>query len=697
MIQASPTMLLFIAPNTAGVAWAQPDTIPKQLQHPLWMQTSNVIARGADTVFITYGNGIGISIDGGRTFEIRDTGVGGGKDICLTRQGPLWRFDSTGRVEISMTGGLSWSATQSPQIDLKEAGDGVSSDGRRFWYQTADGKNLITSADEGTSWDTLTLGYPYSRIFWADADRGVHYIPEQALCITNDGGRTWDTVVTKHSQQSPVIENGTLDAYPVPEVITVNGGEGTLDISIDTGHTWKFIKLLNLSNLNILWDSLWYATGLSSPPVNATALYRSTNRGTSWNQINYTCPNGPGPLSFGDSLHGTTLGTAQSSDGGYTWDCLDTSAYAMGPPNIYPSGFDASSYYGLAQRFGIKYICLSTDRGSTWSALFPAPSTSFLPMGRRLFFSFSDKAIWTNNFGERFDTLRFDYSGSLAGFIKRAPDGTLWAGDDLELYVSTDTGNSWVNESQNIPYVHDSGQLTYSFLPVDRETGFLKTSSGNVLRTVNAGRSWQQDSIFPKLIMDSRHWYDGRYTSDAGATWNVIAPPPGNGGLFLAVDSMRWLSSGYYTTNAGATWSLIPGFFSAKGISFTVVDSSTAFGGQLWRLDLPWYVKPQQDVTSSVPEIPLEVSASPNPMGESAVLSFTMRNTRQVTVEVSDVLGNKVTTVFSGLLAAGNQSVPISLAGFPAGVYFATIAIGDKDPSAARKDASSTQVKLVKK
>ncbi|HZK76300.1 MAG TPA: T9SS type A sorting domain-containing protein, partial [Candidatus Kapabacteria bacterium] len=635
----------------------------------------------------TYGNGIGFSVDGGRTFEIRDTGVAGGKDICLTREGPLWQFDSNGVLESSITGGLSWNPTPSPQIALTIFNnyDGASSDGRRFWYAATD-SSVITTANYGVSWDTLQLPLN-SYLVWVDTEHGANLVRGVALFITRDGGRTWDTVVTKHSAQPQVVlGGGALQGYPAPGVLVVTGGEGTTDFSTDTGHTWMFTRFLNLSNINILRDSLWYATGLSSPPNSVIALFRSTDRGISWNQVNYTCPNGPGTLAFGDALHGIALGTALTEDGGYTWDCLDTSIYATGPPAMYPSGFDASAYYDVTQWFGVKYICLSTDRGSTWSALFPQPSGSpdFLPVGHHLFFVFPNELIWTNDNGITFDTLSFNYTGSLAGFIKRAPDGTLWAGDDLDLYVSRDNGNSWVSQSENVPYSQDSFQLTYTFLPVDSITGFVKTSDGGILRTTDAGVSWQQDFILPTLIIDSRHWYHemlisghvGTYTSDAGTTWNVVPITPGgyNGGMFFAVDSVRWLLGDYYTTNAGATWVPIPGWNAANGINFTVVDSSTAFGGQLWRLDMPWYIKPQQSVTSAPMTAEPPPAASPNPTSESTTLSFTTPSAGTVKIELFDVLGNKVTGGFSEILGAGNHTHPVSLAGLPAGIYYARIA-----------------------
>src|SRR5665213_775631 len=225
-------------------AMAQPDTIPQLLQQiPFWMQDTYVVARGADTVFITHGNGIGISVDGGRTFEFRDTEMGGGIGICLTRFGPLWQFNSSGVLEQSVTGGLSWQPALSPQTASKNVVDGVSAEGRHFWFQTADRKKIVSTTDEGVSWDTLLFASaPYAPIFdWLDANHGVQLIPYAVLRTTSDGGRTWDTVVSKQSPQPQVqlISQGAAVGYLARGVIDVSiGVGGAYFLSTDTGHTW---------------------------------------------------------------------------------------------------------------------------------------------------------------------------------------------------------------------------------------------------------------------------------------------------------------------------------------------------------------------------------------------------------------------------------------------------------------------------
>jgi len=78
--------------------------------------------------------------------------------------------------------------------------------------------------------------------------------------------------------------------------------------------------------------------------------------------------------------------------------------------------------------------------------------------------------------------------------------------------------------------------------------------------------------------------------------------------------------------------------------------------------------------------------ADPNPTAESTFLSFTTASAGNVKIEVFDALGNKVTGGFSGTLAAGNHTEPVSLVNLPAGVYYARI----------QTEAGTKTIKLVK-
>jgi serine protease AprX len=66
--------------------------------------------------------------------------------------------------------------------------------------------------------------------------------------------------------------------------------------------------------------------------------------------------------------------------------------------------------------------------------------------------------------------------------------------------------------------------------------------------------------------------------------------------------------------------------------------------------------------------------ASPNPIGNGTVISFSTNKEAYVKIEVFDLLGNVVTaTSFESVLQSGNHSVPIATHNLAAGTYYARI------------------------
>jgi hypothetical protein len=79
----------------------------------------------------------------------------------------------------------------------------------------------------------------------------------------------------------------------------------------------------------------------------------------------------------------------------------------------------------------------------------------------------------------------------------------------------------------------------------------------------------------------------------------------------------------------------------------------------------------------AAPSGALAPSLAPNPFGGSGSIAFTMPATGHATVEIYDIRGAKLATIFDGTLAAGRQSIPFTTDGIPDGVYVYSIRAGD--------------------
>lgn len=76
----------------------------------------------------------------------------------------------------------------------------------------------------------------------------------------------------------------------------------------------------------------------------------------------------------------------------------------------------------------------------------------------------------------------------------------------------------------------------------------------------------------------------------------------------------------------------------------------------------------------------LEVSAAPNPFVNQTVVSYNLPNDANVSVEVFDMIGNKISTLVSSYQTKGIYSIPFNARqnGSTSGVYFVKLRVGEE-------------------
>ncbi len=76
----------------------------------------------------------------------------------------------------------------------------------------------------------------------------------------------------------------------------------------------------------------------------------------------------------------------------------------------------------------------------------------------------------------------------------------------------------------------------------------------------------------------------------------------------------------------------------------------------------------------------LSVSAAPNPYVSQTNITYTLPEQSDVTLEVFDMVGNKISTLFTGNQSEGQYNIPFSASqnGYTAGVYFVKLRVGEE-------------------
>ena len=73
----------------------------------------------------------------------------------------------------------------------------------------------------------------------------------------------------------------------------------------------------------------------------------------------------------------------------------------------------------------------------------------------------------------------------------------------------------------------------------------------------------------------------------------------------------------------------------------------------------------------------LGLNVFPNPVMNTAIVNYTLTKSASVSIEVINILGEKVTTILLGTKSASNQEYPINLESLSNGIYFVKLNAGE--------------------
>ncbi len=193
---------------------------------------------------------------------------------------------------------------------------------------------------------------------------------------------------------------------------------------------WELVGLdsMVIKHLYVSGDSIWAGTAVRNGANINAGLFFSSNGGNSWAQIDYTLGNGSIVVmeNLGNGRIYLIKGLSQYSSGGSlykttnngtNWDNINISGYAISWIGVSP--FNSNEIYALDISFFpsgvLNYLYKSTDGGSSWEDISAFPASSH---GSALTFS-------------------FDNTDSMNLYV------TVDTQFNLYLFKSTDKGNNW--------------------------------------------------------------------------------------------------------------------------------------------------------------------------------------------------------------------------------------------------------------
>jgi photosystem II stability/assembly factor-like uncharacterized protein len=273
-------------------------------------------------------------------------------------------------------------------------------------------------------------------------------------------------------------------------------------------------------------DSIGYAVGMSSTYNGNGIILKTTDAGTTWNQINTTTIPGLEAMYFTSIDTGFIGGWqnyfAKTTNGGLTWTPSTVNSSIWYITNI--AFYDGQNGIVTAAG-GVAYV--TNNGGQTWTAAT----------------------------GLAVNAQDISYASANVVYI---------VGGDEKIARSTNGGLSWTT-------IH-TGMFQMMFLSVDfynEQYGIVGGEDGKVLRTSNGGQTWQTSYVPGNPLLRAAYMQDSLNAIIAGTPEGIYITY--NGGASWASDYM-----------GGFTFAIYNADFSANGTGFICGSQ-----GRIWKKAAP--------------------------------------------------------------------------------------------------------------
>jgi photosystem II stability/assembly factor-like uncharacterized protein len=634
-----------------------------------------------------YGNGIFKSTDAGTTWvQIAAPSLVGTRcsqiSIDPTNSNIVYMSGSFGVMK-STDAGLSWvntsSGTNANCVFIEPTNTQV-------LYATTGGYSsgsVKKSTDGGTTWNTLAGGLPtgMGRVQLAPAasDHNTIYAsiaqPGGALLglyRTTDAGATWtlqasspnylsgqgwyDNAVTVNPSNANLVIVGGLDAYS-----SSTGGSGLVQKS-----SWSTNNSANMTHADI--HRLLYR-GSVLYCCSDGGVYKSTNDGTSWVDLNHTISTLQYESADYDATNTNNLqGGCQdnnketSTDGGNNWNQRATGdgGYTVIDP-VTPNYAYGQYVQGSIQR--------SANSGFGFTNITPSGSTGGL-------------------FYDPYEMAPGDHNTIVFG---RAD---VWETNSAQ---TCSTGSGWTQIATTAVVGGNVSAVGISWTNTNKI--YIGTSNGRILVTADGGTTWQTITGYPyvsDLIVDNT---DDNVcyatctgasathvlkTTDGGATWTNITnnlPNIAANSIILRTPAPRMLFVGtdlgvFQSTDDGGTWvsfnSGLPSVqvYDLKYKQGNGIILAATHGRGCYTFNLAAIIGIETDPFGQIPKDYKLNQNFPNPFNPSTNIRFGLPKSSIVKITVYNILGKEIATLVNSRLNGGTFEVHWDASNYSSGVYF---------------------------
>ena len=477
-----------------------------------------------------------------------------------------------------------------------------------------------------------SFSWYFGQVRVAPDDPDHVYVMDVQFMESTNGGATWRTQVGTH------VDHHALAFHPVDPTLAINGNDGGLARSQNGGQSWTRVARLPVTQ--------FYEIGLD--PNDPEQFYGGT-------QDNGTLK------SFGTDIWRDILG----GDGFYVIvDPTDSDV-------VYAERQRGVLFKITNTQLRVATVGIDPSEERNWStpvAMDPNNHRVLYYGTTRLYRTEDGAASWTPISDDLTRRLNYPLIGTLTT-IAVAPTNS-----DV-IYVGTDDGNLWVSNDYGATWTHIADGLPFRW--VTRVV--VDPTEANTAYVTYSGLRWRDPQ--PHVFR----------TRDQGQTWeNITANLPDAPVNAFAVDSKNtnYLYLGndlgaFVSPNGGQSWETLgEGLPAVSVYDMKIFENDTlrflaagTHGRSMYTLDLsnvPAFNVATEDETP-VPEAIVLEAGYPNPFTTQTTLTYRLAQRADVRLEIYDIQGRRVATLFEGPAPAGTQTATWNAANVASGTYVARL------------------------